>query len=89
MSDIYDIPDLIPEIYKSYPLLFTLQEGSYVITAPDFPKCSIISESIDKGLKEATEMLKMIMKNFKYPPAPSKAEKIELTSDSFVVVVGI
>ena len=89
MSDLYDMAFEMPVEDASYPILCTPGEDGCPLYAPDFPNLQITAPTMDAGLLERKEKLHKALRQYKYPPAPTRQEQIVVPATGFLLLIRV
>lgn len=89
MSDLYDMAFEMPVEDASYPILCTPGEDGCTLYAPDFPNLQITAPTMDAGLLEMKEKLHKALRQYKYPPAPTRQEQIVVPATGFLLLIRV
>lgn len=89
MSDLYDMAFEMPVEDASYPILCTPGEDGCTLYAPDFPNLQITAPTMDAGLLEMKEKLHKALRQYKYPPAPTRQEQIVMPATGFLLLIRV
>ena len=73
----------------SYPILCTPGENGRTLYAPDFPNLQITAPTMDAGLLEMKEKLHKALRQYKYPPAPTRQEQIVVPATGFLLLIRV
>ena len=89
MSDLYDMAFEMPVEDASYPILCTPGEDGCTLYAPDFPNLQITAPTMDAGLLEMKEKLHKALRQYKYPPTPTRQEQIVVPATGFLLLIRV
>ena len=89
MSDLYDMAFEMPVEGASYPILCTPGEDGCTLYAPDFPNLQITAPTMDAGLLEMKEKLHKALRQYKYPPTPTRQEQIVVPATGFLLLIRV
>ena len=73
----------------SYPILYTPGEDGCTLYAPDFPNLQITAPTMDAGLLEMKEKLHKALRQYKYPPTPTRQEQIVVPATGFLLLIRV
>ena len=72
---------------RPYPVLCTLSPDGCTAHVPDFPKITTQATSLDAALLEVKQQIQKVLRQYKYPPVPTKQEQIVVPDNSVLVLV--
>ena len=87
MDDLFGMNLEISVEQQPYPVLFTMTSQGCSAFAPDFPKLQIHADSLDSALLLAKQQIQKALRQFKYPPIPTRQEEIIVPENSVLILL--
>ncbi len=87
MDDLFGMNLEISVEQQPYPVLFTMTSQGCSAFAPDFPKLLIHADSLDSALLLAKQQIQKALRQFKYPPIPTRQEEIIVPENSVLILL--
>ena len=87
MDDMFGMQYSISVENQPYPVLCTLSPDGCTAHVPDFPKITTQATSLDAALLEVKQQIQKVLRQYKYPPVPTKQEQIVVPDNSVLVLV--
>ena len=75
--------------FSYHGILCTPGEDGCTLYAPDFPNLQITAPTMDAGLLEMKEKLHKALRQYKYPPAPTRQEQIVVPATGFLLLIRV
>ena len=87
MDDMFGMQYSISVENQPYPAPCTLSAGGCTAHVPDFPKITTQAPTLEAALLEVKQQIQKALQQYKYPPIPTKQEKIVVPDNSVLVLV--
>ena len=87
MDDMFGAQYSISVDNQPYPVLCTITADGCIAYAPDFPKIEIQAPTLDTALLEVKQQIQKALRQYKYPPIPTRQEQIVVPDNSVLVLV--
>lgn len=89
MEDLYTI-DRTPTAQSLYPVLFvSVEDGGYIVSAPDFPDIQIYAATMEDGFAQVSEAIRDELMAMIYPPAPTNLSDIVVGPGQFSMQIAV
>ena len=77
----------LTRVAQAYPVLLRLTPEGCTAHLPDFPKLQITAPSMDAALLAAKQQIEKALRQYRYPPAPTRQEQIVVPENCVLVLM--
>lgn len=89
MEELYTI-DQTPPVQQIYPVLFSaVDNGGYIVSAPDFPSIQLYATTMEGGLDQIREAMRSELMRTVYPPMPTNLGDITICPGQIPVQIAV
>ena len=87
MDDLFAMPVELSVERQPYPVLLRLTPEGCTAHLPDFPKVQITAPTMDAALLAAKQQIEKALRQYRYPPAPTRQEQIVVPENCVLVLM--
>ena len=87
MDDLFAMPVELSVERQPYPVLLRLTPEGGTAHLPDFPKLQITAPTMDAALLAAKQQIEKALRQYRYPPAPTRQEQIVVPENCVLVLM--